>query len=317
MKILNKEYSKQEILQILKKVLFIMIGNFVLAFGTGIFIVPMGICSGGLSGIAVIIDQKAPGYADIVITALTWGLMIFSFFFLGKQFTLKTLLSSIFYPLFIILFYRVPFFTDLAKQLTTDAGLVEYLLASLFGGALVGTGVAICFSVGGSTGGLDIIACILYKYLKKIKLSYITFSLDASIILLSSVLFWKSDPASSYFAYVLMNIACALTCSLMVEFIYISRNKNVICDVITDKWVELNDYVQNVLLRGTTIIEAKGGYKLEDRKIVRVVIDKDDYELFSEEILKIDPLAFVTYTITKSVIGNGFTRMEEEVKKSG
>src|SRR5574344_2138542 len=157
MKILNKEYSKATIITMLKKFLVVVFGSFLVAFGTGVFLVPVNICAGGLSGIAIIFDKLVvSGYVDVTVTVLTWFLMILSLIFLGKKFTFNSLISSIFVPLFLVMVYRVPFFQDISKQLVSDfqkGDLVSYLLCALFGGGIIGLGVAASFAVGGSTGG--------------------------------------------------------------------------------------------------------------------------------------------------------------------
>ena len=86
------------------------------------------------------------------------------------------------------------------------------------------------------------------------------------------------------------------------------KSNDINCEIITNKWQELNDYFINVLERGTTIYDVKGGYKLENRKVVKMIINKKEYEKVKEKIEEVDPEAFVTFTPTKKVIGLGFTR---------
>ena len=317
MKIFKKEYSKRDIIDFVKKYSIIIFANFLVAFGTGVFIVPMGICAGGLSGIGVIIDGIAlnnnwqiTGYVDLTIAILTWTLMIFSIIFLGKKFTLNTLLSSIFFPAFLSLVYRVPFFQQISAQLVANKNLVDYLLAALFGGGLVGAGVALSFSAGASTGGIDILAFLFKKMFPKLNMSHITFTIDALIIFSYMVAFWDNSANSDYFAKNLMNILCAIVSALFVEFVYVARSKNLLCEVVSDKWEEINRYIQDELERGSTTFEAKGGYKGTKKVVVRVVISMKEYNEFYDKIIKIDPNAFVTFTMTKSVIGNGFSFQE-------
>lgn len=321
MKILKKEYTKKDIFNISKKFFVILVANFLVAFGTGVFLVPVNICAGGLSGIAIIINQFSvlynwgiEGNVDIIVTILTWSLMGLSLLFLGKKFTFKTLASSIFCPLFLILVYRVEAFQQISKQLvvnfTEHGELVSYLLCAVFGGGIIGAGVALSFSVGASTGGTDILAFLISKLFKKASMAVITFCVDGSIILIYVICFWNSDPSSNYFALCLMNILCALITSLVVEYLYVLRNKNLICEIISDDYQKINNYVQNELGRGSTIITCKGGYQLQERNIIRVVISTDEYNDFYDELKILDPKCFVTFTMSKSVIGNGFEFQE-------
>ncbi|MEG0034161.1 MAG: YitT family protein [Bacilli bacterium] len=309
MKIFNKVYTKKEIKKFSAKFTILIISSFVLALGTGVFLVPMNIISGGLSGIAIIIDQYLPGYADISITVMTWVLFAIGFFVLGKEFTFKTLVTTIFYPLFLMLVYRVDVFQEISKQLINVPGVSAYLLAGIFGSALVGIGVALSFLAGGSTGGVDIIVFILTKYIKIFKESTVSFTIDALIILIGIIILWDPSPNSLYFARCLVNILSAFVSALMIEIIYISKNNSVNAEIISTKWEEINDYIQIDLERGSSLIEIQGGYANEKRIMIKAVFNKDEYIKVKDKIEKVDPNAFVTFTITKSVFGNGFTRV--------
>ncbi|MEG0978140.1 MAG: YitT family protein [Bacilli bacterium] len=309
MKIFNKVYTKKEMKKFSVKFVILIISSFVLALGTGVFLVPMNIISGGLSGIAIIIDQYLPGYADISITVMTWVLFAIGFFVLGKEFTFKTLVTTIFYPLFLMLVYRVDVFQEISKQLINVPGVSAYLLAGIFGSALVGIGVALSFLAGGSTGGVDIIVFIFTKYIKIFKESTVSFTIDALIILIGIIILWDPSPNSLYFARCLVNILSAFVSALMIEIIYISKNNSVNAEIISAKWEEINDYIQIDLERGSSLIEIQGGYANEKRIMIKAVFNKDEYIKVKDKIEKVDPNAFVTFTITKSVFGNGFTRV--------
>ncbi|MEG1565693.1 MAG: YitT family protein [Bacilli bacterium] len=309
MKIFNKVYTRKEIKKFSVKFAILIISSFVLALGTGVFLVPMNIISGGLSGIAIIIDQYLPGYADISITVMTWVLFAIGFFVLGKEFTFKTLVTTIFYPLFLMLVYRVDVFQEISKQLINVPGVSAYLLAGIFGSALVGIGVALSFLAGGSTGGVDIIVFIFTKYIKIFKESTVSFTIDALIILIGIIILWDPSPNSLYFARCLVNILSAFVSALMIEIIYISKNNSVNAEIISAKWEEINDYIQIDLERGSSLIEIQGGYANEKRIMIKAVFNKDEYIKVKDKIEKVDPNAFVTFTITKSVFGNGFTRV--------
>ena len=199
----KRKLTKKEILKIVKDTLLIILGNFVLAFGTAIFLTKLNIVAGGLSGIGIIFQYHFGQYVggqliDIVVFIFTWILWVIGLIFLGKDFALKTLISAIVYPLALSLFLRVPVFGTLSESicyygLTVTDGVVEgsvpighLLLCGLFGGVFVGTGVALTFTGGGSTGGVDVIIALLGKY-TPIKESVASFMIDAVIIVTAMI----------------------------------------------------------------------------------------------------------------------------------
>ena len=94
--------------------------------------------------------------------------------------------------------------------------------------------------------------------------------------------------------------------AILIEVIYIGSQSAYQADIISDKWEEISKYALIELDRGTTIIRAEGGYKGDERVILRIVFDKRQHNKIREFIAKIDPHAFVTYTRTNAVFGEGF-----------
>ena len=160
-----------------KNLFQIIFGCICLAFGTAIFLTTLNIVAGGLSGIAIIIqffigDKFFGGQSiDIFVFVLTWALWILGLLLVGKKFAIKTLVASIVYPLALSLFLRVPAFIQLADMIayygmeTKEAAVPigNLLICGIFGGVFIGLGVALNFSGGGSTGGVDVFIAILHK----------------------------------------------------------------------------------------------------------------------------------------------------------
>ena len=94
--------------------------------------------------------------------------------------------------------------------------------------------------------------------------------------------------------------------AILIEVIFISSQTSYQVDIISDKWEEISKYAQDVLGHGATIIHAKGGYKGDDRIILRIVFKKREYSKIRSYIAQVDPKAFVTYTQTNAVFGEGF-----------
>lgn len=297
----------------IKKSLFncflVIIGSLILAFGFAIFLTKFNIVSGGLSGIALIIQNYFPDFQviDIVTGIGSVILWIFGFFAVGKRFAMKSLIASISFPLFLSLFLRVPVFIDLANTVAKDASTGNILLCGIFGGIFTGAGMSVCFIGGGSSGGTDSLVIAAEKYLH-IKSSVVSFVLDGIIILLSMFLI-KDNVVNS-----LCGIITALVTALIIEFLYEGFVSGYQMDIISDKWEEISRYVQDELGRGSTIIPIKGGYKQEDKIMLRIVFDKTQFYLIRKHIAKVDPKAFITYSKISTVYGEGFKDISSKKK---
>ena len=293
------------------RVFLIVLGSAVLAFGTAIFLTRLEIVSGGLSGIAIIIQHFIGGadqYIDIMVAGASVVLFFVGLFFVGKDFALKTLVSTIAYPAFLSLFLRLEYFQNIALLVSANGAVGNILICGIFAGVFVGAGVALTFLGGGSTGGVDIIIVLLAKN-TKLNESIASFLIDATIILLSIILIPGNTINS------LCGIISAFVVALMIEFVYVNQTASIQADVISDSWEDISRFAQDEMGRGATIIKAEGGYKGEERIILRVVFDRRQFDAFKKYVAKVDPKAFITYTQTNAVYGEGFRPITNKKNK--
>lgn len=318
-----KKMNKVERFYFFRNLFYIIVGSISLAFGTGLFLTELNIVSGGLSGIAIIaqyfIDKSYPGFQaiDIIVFVCTWLLWFVGFFFVGKEFAFKTLVASIAYPLALSLFLRVPLFVNLSHSIATygydpataSVPIGNLLLNGIFGGVFIGVGVAMNFKGGGSTGGVDVFIALANKYFG-LKESIVSFAID-SIVIICGMFIIPGNIVPS-----LCGIISAFVSAIMIEYFYIGKQTSFQADIISDKWEEISRFVQDKLGRGATIIDVKGGYKQDERIILRVVFDRTQYKLMRECIGRIDPKAFMTFTQTFGVYGEGFKANEQPTVSS-
>ena len=293
------------------RVFLIILGSAVLAFGTAIFLTRLEIVSGGLSGIAIIIQHFIGGadqYIDIMVAGASVVLFFVGLFFVGKDFALKTLVSTIAYPAFLSLFLRLEYFQNIALLVSANGAVGNILICGIFAGVFVGAGVALTFLGGGSTGGIDIIIVLLAKN-TKLNESIASFLVDATIILLSIILIPDNTINS------LCGIISAFVVALMIEFVYVNQTASIQADVISGSWEAISRFAQDEMGRGATIIKAEGGYKGEERIILRVVFDRRQFDAFKKYVAKVDPKAFITYTQTNAVYGEGFRPITNKKNK--
>lgn len=307
----KRKLTKKEIMNSVKNTMLIVIGSMLLAFGTGIFLVPAGINAGGLSGIGIIFQATLGWDVDIVVGILVWSLFALSVIFLGRRFAMQTLVATIVYPIVLSLFLRIPMFIELSDALLgAESGTAELLIAGLFGGAFVGAGCAITFLGGGSTGGVDILAFMIHKYLG-IKHSISSFFIDGIIVVIG--MFTIGRLVAS-----LVGVISALISALMIEYIFIGKSTAFVATIISTKWMDINRFIQEKMERGTTIFHVEGGYKFNEYRMISVVFDRKEYGYLYSAIATIDPKAFVTFVQAQSVLGEGFNQFiqKKKVKKN-
>lgn len=299
------EYKKKRILREIRNYILVAVGTLILAFGSVIFLSKCELVAGGVSGIAIIVNHFFEiDIYDYVVAGATVLFWLVGLIFVGKDFAIKTLFSSLLYIGFTFLFNRLPLFNELA---TTFAGLDKnaepqvghLILCGLFGGVFVGAGIAVTFLGGGSTGGVDCFQPMAKKYFR-IKESITSFVVDGVVILVGMLVMQLWIPA-------LCGILSCVMAALLIEVVYIRSQTSYQVDIISSKWEEINDFVQNELDRGTTIIRAEGGYQGDERIILRIVFDRSQYEKLRDFIAVTDPKAFITFTQTNAVYGEGFS----------
>ena len=272
----------------------IVLGNLAIAIGVSFFILPSNILSGGVAGIAVALEPVFHIEPRLVINGLTIGLYILGAVLLGKQFALKTFVSTIVYPLFITVLGI--WFADV--RITSNP-----LLASIYGGIFVGTGIGLVYRVGGSTGGMDIPPLVINKY-THIPLPTLVMIVDALTVLLG---------AATY------GLQAALTGILSVWVSSFMINKTMLIGghdaknvmIISDHYAEIMDKIHESLERGTTIIQAVGGYSQQQKPVLMVVVVNKQLPELQKMVAHIDSEAFVIVMNANEVQGLGFSYEEE------
>lgn len=292
-------------LQSIKNILLTVIGTMILALGASLFIIPFELVVGGISSLGIIINKIVPILSvDSIITILAWSLFILGFFTLGKNFALKTLISTIIYPLFISIFSKIGnsgIFNDFFNIKTSVHGDVSVILAALFGGLLVGLGCAITFLGGGSTGGIDIIAFLIAKHLKKVKTSKIIFLIDSAVIVLG--VFIIND-----LIITLLGITAAFISATVIDKVFIGRSKALIAQIISENYQEINNEIIHTLNRTATQIKVTGGYTKSEKVMLIVSFSIRQYADLLAIVNKCDQNAFLIIQQASEINGKGWTK---------
>lgn len=310
-----KYYFSKITLKSFKDFGLVVLGTFVLAISVELFILPARLNTGGVSGIAVCFEYAGLTNEifspELIISLFTWGLFLISIIFLGWKFSLQTLVSTIFYPIFIYLLEWIVgrwdwlLITNAASLINQPA--MAQLLCSIFGGACVGIGISITFLGGGSTGGVDVITFILCKYFKKLKSSVSIFFVDATIIIVGVILNPNHD-----IALALLGVMSAFVAAMMVDKLFVGGQKTFVAYIVTSKAQEITDDVIALLDRTTSILDIEGGYSKTKKKMLMLSFTMQQYSQVIGIVSRNDPSAFLTINTAHEINGEGFKPLSEK-----
>lgn len=281
-------------LEMIKEIFYVILGNLVIALGVTVFILPLNILSGGVAGIAVALKPILHVSPTITINVLTITLFVLGACLLGRKFALKTIVSTVVYPLFITLF----------SQWNQDAVITQnVLLASIYGGIAIGIGIGLVYRVGASTGGMDIPPLIINKY-THISLPKLVMCIDGITVLLGASIYGIEAA--------MVGLVSVWVCGQVIDKMITMgthQAKNVM--IISDHHEALLQEIYQNINRGATILHATGGYTRSEKPVIMMVVVKKQYIELNRIIARIDPEAFVIVNDVNEVQGEGFTYQEE------
>lgn len=304
--------SKFDVWSYIKNFFLVVLGTGVLAFGTAVFLVPYELVTGGVSGLAIVLDSffgDVFNYTlgeDFYITALTWILFFLGLIFIGKDFALKTIVSTIFYP---IMYGWCAMLVDPELNVLNGYFIIHnspyhdvaVVIAATLGGVCVGVGCAIAYKGGGSTGGVDVLAFLFAKIFKKIKSSHIIFAIDAIIVILG--IFVIDDMVVS-----LLGIVSAFLCAMMIDKVFLGNDGAYMAHIVSDEHEIIARGIIKQLDRTATVVDVTGAYSNESKKMLIVSFSMREYAYLMHIINHADPDAFVTISRAFENHGEGWTR---------
>lgn len=266
----------------------IALGSIIMALSIILFIKANKIVPGGVMGIANIINYRT-GF-PIGITTLCFSIPIFiiGVAALGKDVGIKTIYCNVIYAVVVDLM-------DKYMTVLTD----NLFLASIFGGALMGIGVAFILGFGATFGGTDLIGRIVHKYIPSVPTQWIMFGFDFSVILSSAIIF---GPELALFSIVTIFVSTKLI-DVIQEGV-VSYGKSFF--IISEKSEEIADAILNDLERGVTALHGRGMYTKQDKDVLYCIVARRQVVYVKNKILAIDPRAFITIGDVREVVGKGF-----------
>ncbi|WP_445612563.1 YitT family protein [Geobacillus sp. YF-1] len=278
----------------IKNCVFILLGAAIFAFGLVHFNMQNNLAEGGFTGITLLLYFSSG--LDPAITNLALNIPVFfiGWKLLGRQTFLYTIIGTVAVSVFLSIFQRYMIHMPLRHDLT---------LAALFAGVFIGVGLGIIFRYGGTTGGVDIIARLVYKY-KGISMGKTMFAFDATVITLS--LLYLSYREAMY------TLVAVFIAARVIDFIQEGGYAAKGATIISDKSEEIANRILTEMERGVTVLKGRGSYTKRDRDVLYCVVAKNELPRLKNVIMSVDPHAFVAVTDVHDVLGEGFTLDEQK-----
>ena len=261
----------------IKEIVILTVAVAIIAAAVFFFLVPSHTSVSSISGLGIVLSNFIPLPLSAITMVLNVVLLIIGFLTCGKEFGAKTVYTSILLPLFIGLFELLfPDFESMTGSQELD--VLCYIL-------VVSIGLSILFNRNASSGGLDIVAKILNKYLR-IDLGR-AMSLAGMCVALSAAFVYDKKTV------VLSVLGTYFNGIILDYFIFDNNKKRRVC-IITEKEEELRKFIINDLHSGATIYEAIGAYNFEKHNEIITIVDKSEYQKLMSFINREDPKAFIT-----------------------
>ena len=255
----------------------ITVGTIIVAAAVYFFMYPSHVTVGSAAGLALVISEFVPLPASLITMIMNVGLLIIGFFLIGPEFGVKTVYCAVLLPASIGVFeWLFPDFQSLTGDPLID--VICYIL-------VVSVGLSQLFTANASSGGLDIVAKLMNKFLGM----ELGKAMSASGILVALCSAFCYDKKT-----VVLSVLATYFCGLIVDYFIFGLNlKRKVC-ILSPKFEEIRQFILHDLHSGATIYEGIGAYNNEPRKEIITIVDKQEYRVLMDYLKRIDPNAFIT-----------------------
>ena len=282
--------------KLLKNLLYMIIGTIIAALAINIFLTPAKISTGGASGVGVILFNLYKIPISLTVIVLNIPLFIVALKSIGLKFSINAIIGTGLLSLMI--------------QLTSPLSYVEWLnfsndlfLSSIFGGILMGLGLALVFKGEGSTGGSDLLAQIIYKKRSTASIGQLLLLIDAVIVMLTIVAFKSA-------LYGLYSIVALYIANKVIDIVFEGINSSKAINIITKKGDEISAQIVQILDRGVTTSKCIGEYTKEEYIHVVTIVQNSQVQTVKRIVKEVDAKAFIYISPSQEVLGTGFKKLK-------
>lgn len=284
------ELTKEAVKRIyrVQDICMMIIGCFLMALSINQFLDPHNIAPGGVTGLAIVINNMTN--IPVWIMNLVFNIPLFLCAIkLLKRDTLKTLWGIVLLTLFL-------------KIININPVTNDVLLSAIFGGIIMGVALGLIFRVNGSTGGTDLLALLIHHFFPSMNPPKLTGLADACVVVLSGLVTQHIEIAlySAITLYISVKVS-----DMIVEGVHTSATFM----IVSDKYEELGKVVTEVMNRSATVIDGKGFYTKETKHMLMVAVTKKEIVSFKRLIKEIDPACFIMVLSNHETLGEGFKQL--------
>ncbi len=279
----------------LRDYFLIIIGGFIQAVGLRLFFIPANLASGGVSGVAQLINYVTGWQIGLMVLIGNIPLFLLGWRFLGgSKFIVRTALAVVTFS----------FFTDLLVHFLPVEGITDdILLNSLYGALVSGIGFGIVYRGQGTSGGSDILARILNRW-RGVPISQSYMIVDSAVILAAGFIFgWKE----ALYALIALYVSGIVT-ETAAQGMSVVRTAL----IITSQPEAVSQEIFNILDRGVTLLHGKGAYTGADRTVLYCVVTRPETVRLKHLVHSVDPEAFMVIGQAHEALGEGFTPLDKE-----
>ncbi len=276
---------KQKLLHIV----YIVLGNILIAFALSTLLLENHIIAGGVSGIGIVLNHYFGISISMSVAMINVILFALGLVFLGKAFAMTTLVSTFLFPLVLQFFESQDFFHHY---------LNDPLLACVIAGCLIGIGIGLILKANASTGGVDILA-ILFNKKMGVPVHIVLNCIDLTVLLFQ---FSFNDTT-----HVIYGIVTVMITSVMLNKTLTTGTSLIQLVVMSDEYEKIKEMILHDHDAGVTLLASEKGYTAQDSKLVLSILPYRKLPDIKEKINEIDPLAFVIVSHVDEVGGKGFT----------
>lgn len=272
-----------------------IVGSILYAAGLYTFASHANFAPGGVSGVAIMVHYLWNLPIGVMTFLLNIPFIIISYRYVGKTFLLKTLRTVIISTLFLDLVFPLMPAYDGAK-----------IMAALFSGVCVGAGMAIFYMRGTSSGGVDLLVMTVKVLRPHLSMGIVTLVIDFVVIMLGWPVFGDVDA-------VLYGITATFVASIVMDKIMYGLGAGTLTIIVTTKGNEVANKISEFTDRGSTLIRAMGSYTLEKKDVILCACSKSQAYTVKSTVMQVDEGAFVMFTETSQVFGEGFLPITDKI----
>ncbi len=287
-----KENKSSKVKRMLIDYILITLGMGAYISGFTIFIVPIEVVPGGVTGISALVNYATDIPMSVTYLTLNSILLVIAIKLLGASFGIKTIWSI----------GVATIALQFTQGLITEPIVTDPLISTIFGAIIGGAGIGLVFSRGGSTGGTDIVAMILNKYYN---ISPGRGMMYCDVLIITSVFFISNSVDKVIYGYISM-----VALSYTIDALLSGNNASSQIFIFSKNFKDIADYINHNTNRGCTVIDATGWYSKENTKLVMTIIRKREATVLIRRIKELDPNAFISVGSVMGVYGEGFDNVK-------